>query len=174
MLYMVEMDFTQPARQTEWDAWYLQHLEALLCVPGFRTAQRFLCTAPHVAPYLAVYSVDSAAVFESDAYRARGGRDSTGEWKPTMVSWDRNLFSGIDRAPAVSDGESLLMTEDTPAVASCAGIAFSWLTPAGLDRTVAKRAIAVAQEPQAHRIVQAGGARVRAYRPLMAQRVASA
>jgi hypothetical protein len=171
MLYMVEMDFTQPARQTEWNAWYLHHLEVLLSVPGFRTAQRFLCTTPHTAPYLAVYSVDSAEVFESDAYRARGGRDSTGEWKSTMVNWDRNLFSGVDRAPGVSDGELLLMAEDARAVASCTQIGFSWLAPAGLDRSVAKRAIAVAQESQAHRVVQVSGGRVRAYSPLMAQRV---
>ena len=173
MLYMVEMDFTQPARQSAWNAWYLQHLQVLLSMPGFRTAQRFLCTTPHVAPYLAVYSVDSAEVFTTDAYRARGGRDSTGEWKSTMASWDRNLFSGIDRAPAVYDGELLLMTEDTDADASCGEIAFSWLTAAGLDRTVAKRAIAVAQEPQAQHLARASAGRIRAYRPLMAQRVAS-
>jgi hypothetical protein len=174
MLYMVEMDFTEPARQAAWDAWYLHHLHVLLSVPGFHTAQRFLCTLPHAAPYLAVYSVDSAQVFDSDAYRARGGRDSTGEWKSSMVSWDRNLFSGIDRAPAVSDGESLLMTEDARATASCTEIAFSWLGPAGLDCTVAQRAIAVAQASQAHRVAQTSGGRIRAYRPLMAQRAAGA
>lgn len=172
MLYMVEMDFVQRARQTEWDAWYRHHLQVLLSVPGFRTAQRFLCTAPHAAPYLAVYSVDCAEVFESGAYRMRGGRDSTGEWKSSMVNWDRNLFSGIDQAPAVSDAELLLMTEDAGAVASSTAIAFHWLTPAGLDRTVAKRAIAVAPGPQAERGVQASGGRLRAYRPLMAQRLA--
>src|SRR5262245_32694132 len=42
MLYMVELDFIQPARLRAWDAWYMHHLEVLLTVPGFHSAQRFL------------------------------------------------------------------------------------------------------------------------------------
>jgi hypothetical protein len=114
MLYVVEMDFIQPARQAQWDAWYMEHLDILLSVPGFHTAQRFLCSTPWPAPYLAVYTVDSPEVFESASYRARGGRDSTGEWKPLMVNWDRNVFAGIDRAPAVAQGQLLLLTEAEP------------------------------------------------------------
>ena len=169
MLYMVEMDFTQPARKAAWDAWYAQHLEVLLTVPGFHTAQRFLCAVPHPAPYLAVYSVDSAEAFESDAYRARGGRDSTGAWKPSMVNWDRNLFAGIDRAPAVSADELLLLAEDVSAVSAHPDAAFRWLDAVGLDRTLTKRALAVVKA-QGHRLLPAADA-IRAYRPLMSQRL---
>ena len=169
MLYMVELDFVALARKSEWDAWYTRHLLVLLSVPGFHTAQRFVCTTPHAAPYLAVYTVDSPEVFESAPYRARGGRDSTGEWKSAMVNWDRNLFAGIDRAPAVSAGERLLLTESAHAVAAQTEVALTWLDAVGLDRTVARRAVAVAQESRAHRIVLAGEGSIRAYRPLMAQ-----
>ena len=168
MLYMVELDFTQPARHAEWDAWYMQHLQVLLSVPGFHTAQRFLCAVPHPAPYLAIYSVDSPHVFESDAYQARGGRDSTGAWKTSMVNWDRNLFAGVDRAPAVSDDELLLLTEDERAVAAHPDTAFSWLDVVGLDRTLTRRALAVVKERGRHAVPAAGP--IRAYRPLMRQR----
>jgi hypothetical protein len=166
MLYMVEMDFTQPARRLQWDAWYAQHLQVLLSVPGFHTAQRFLCAMPHPAPYLAIYSVDSADIFESDAYRSRGGRDSTGAWKATMVHWDRNLFAGLERAPAVSADELLLVTEDAGAAAAHADIAFSWLDAVGLDRTVQRRALAVVKKQ--HRAMPEP---IRAYAPLMPQRL---
>ena len=173
MLYMVELDFTEPSRLAEWNAWYLQHLQILLSVPGFRTAQRFLCTTPHPAPYLAVYTVDSADVFESAAYRARGGRDSTGDWKSSMVNWDRNVFDGVDRLPAVRVEELLLLTDD-PAVQAHGRIAFSTMIAVGLDRTVARRAIAIADASQGGRVAEASRGTVRAYRPLMAQRLAGA
>src|SRR5215510_4797291 len=163
MLYMVEMDFVQPARQAAWDAWYIHHLQVLLTVPGFRTAQRFICTTPHAAPYLAIYTVDSPAVFDSAAYRARGGRDSTGEWKPSMVNWDRNVFAGIDRAPIVSESDLLLLTEDAHAVQSHAEIAFSWLTAVGLDRTVSRRALAVTKAHRVQYLARSDAGPIRAY-----------
>lgn len=161
---MVEMDFTQPSRQIEWNAWYTEHLRVLLAVPGFHTAQRFVCALPHRAPYLAIYTVDSQEVFASDAYRARGGRDSTGEWKTLMVNWDRNLFAGIDRGPPVAEDELLLMTEDASAVALHPEIAFRWLDAVGLDRTLTRRAIGIIHRREAHRL---SAASMRAYRPLM-------
>jgi hypothetical protein len=145
MLYVVEMAFTRPDMQEAWDAWYTEHLDILLSVPGFHTAQRFLCLTPWPAPYLAIYTVDSPEVFESAPYRARGGRDSTGEWKPLMVNWDRNVFAGIDRAPEVAAGELLLLTEAEPGALTGAGVDFTWLTSAGLDRTVARRGLAVVE-----------------------------
>lgn len=165
MLYVVEMDFTQPARQAEWDAWYAQHMEVLLSVPGFQTAQRFVCTSAHRAPYLAVYTVTSPEVFESEAYRARGGRESTGEWKPTMTNWDRNLYAGVERAPAVGEQDLLLMTESDRAAASSA-VRFAWLRAIGLDRTIERRAIAVSPAAAGPRIVRESGGLIRAYRPL--------
>lgn len=173
MLYIVEMDFTQPERQAAWDAWYLEHMEILLAVPGIHSAQRLRCLTPWPAPYLAIYSVAGPEVFDSAAYRQRGGRDSTGIWQPTMVNWDRNLFAGIDRAPAVETGEVLLLTEAEPAAVAGTGIAFQWLTAAGLDRTIPRRGLAVTAEAAGRRIAQASGERIRAYRPLTPRRLAA-
>jgi len=171
MLYVVEMKFTQPARQAAWDEWYLEHLDILLTVPGFHTAQRFLCATAWPAPYLAIYSVEGPDVFESKAYRERGGRDSTGEWKPTMVNWDRNLYDGLKRVPAVVETEVLLLTEDYPAVVASTGVAFSWLAAVGLDRTIERRGLAVVDAARGRRIADQSAGRVRVYRPLMPQRV---
>ena len=173
MLYVVEMDFIAPARQAQWDAWYMEHLDILLSVPGFHTAQRFLCSTPWRAPYLAIYTVDSPEVFESASYRARGGRDSTGEWQPLMVNWDRNVFAGIDRAPAVAPGQLLLLTEAEPATLVRTGIDFSWLVPAGLDRTVTRRGLAIVEEMHGRHVAEASRGLIRAYRPMMVQRVCS-
>jgi hypothetical protein len=172
MLYVVELDFTQPTRKAEWDAWYLEHVDILLLVPGIHTAQRFVCLTPWSAPYLAIYSVESPEVFESAPYRARGGRDSTGEWKSMMVNWDRNVFSGIERAPAVADGQLLLLTEADRAAVARAEVDFSWLEVVGLDRTVASRGLAVVEEMRGRYLAGDGQGLVRAYRPTMPQRIA--
>ena len=102
MLYMVDVDFAQAALQAEWDAWYMQHIEVLLSVPGVRTAQRFECLTQCPSRYLTIYSVDSAGVFASDGYRKGGGRGSTGRWRPLMTNWHRNRFAATT-APAVPE-----------------------------------------------------------------------
>jgi hypothetical protein len=167
MLYVVEMDFSAPARQAEWDAWYLEHLHVLLSVPGFHSAQRFACLTPWRAPWLAIYTVDSPEVFESAPYRERGGRDSTGEWKPLMCNWDRNVFDGLERAPAVAPEQVLLLADaDTPSVREL-GVELRWLDAVGLDRTVVRRGLAVVDAALWHRLAPAATQSLRAYRPLM-------
>jgi len=79
VIYMVEMGFPHPEREAEWHAWYLAHIRVLLTVPGFRASQRFKAIGLTSSPYLALHEVASAALFDSPAYRARGGPDSTGE-----------------------------------------------------------------------------------------------
>ena len=174
MLYVVEMDFTEPSRQAEWDAWYLEHLHVLLSVPGIHTAQRFVCLTPCRAPWLAIYTVDSPEVFESAPYRTRGGRDSTGEWKPLMRNWDRNVFDGLERAPAVGAEQALLLADDEPASVRELGIDFCWLEAVGLDRTVMRRGLAVVDAALCRRPALAQTETVRAYRPLMPQLESSA
>ena len=169
MLYMVDLDFSQAARQAQWDAWYMEHVEALLSVPGVRTAQRFKCLTPCSSPYLAIYSVDSAEVFESEPYRQRGGRASTGEWRPFMTNWHRNLFDGLDTAPAVALDACLLVTEAKPEEIADCNHDFTWLRGTGLDRTILCRGIAVASSANATRITEKSQGRVRAYRPLTPQ-----
>jgi hypothetical protein len=79
VIYMVEMDMPHPEREAEWHAWYLAHIRVLLSVPGFQASQRFKATLPTPAPFLALHEVASAALFDSETYRSRGGPASVGE-----------------------------------------------------------------------------------------------
>src|SRR5688572_24810043 len=103
MLYMAEMDMPDVALLEAWNAWYAGHLQKLLSIPGFRSAQRFAATTPHDAPYLVIYEVDSADVLVSDAYRAKAGPVSAGPWRERMIHWRRNVFDGVDGAPRVPE-----------------------------------------------------------------------
>lgn len=147
MIYCVELAFADPAREAQWSAWYSQHLGVLLSVPGFSTAQRFEYVtsgaAPSRAPYLAAYSVASAAVFDSAEYRSRGGRASPGEWVPLMVNWDRNLFDGLIEMPAVKADQYLAVVDRAPHELARYAMNLKPLACAGLDRTVPGRGIAV-------------------------------
>ena len=88
MLYMVEMDFRNPAREADWHVWYLGHVAKLIRnVPGFRASQRFRAITPTPSPWLAMHDVASGAVFDSAEYRANGGPASTGEWQTEHANW---------------------------------------------------------------------------------------
>ena len=41
MIYTVELNFSDPARTGEWNAWYESYLKKLITLPGLSTAQRF-------------------------------------------------------------------------------------------------------------------------------------
>src|ERR1700681_3849905 len=109
---MVEMYFPHLEREAEWHAWYLAHIRVLLSVPGFRASQRFKAIGPTSSPYLALHEVASAALFDSPAYRARGGPASTGEWRQLQTNWHRNLLEGLDQTPAVAADGHLLLLRD--------------------------------------------------------------
>jgi hypothetical protein len=112
MLYMVEMDFRNPAREADWHIWYLQHIANLIrTVPGFRASQRFRAITPTSSPWLAMHDVVSAAVFQTAEYRASGGPAATGEWQAEHTNWYRNLFAGIDSTPDVASDAHLLVSE---------------------------------------------------------------
>ncbi len=143
MIYFVELAFSQPEREAEWNHWYSTHLDVLLSVPGFSTAQRFVSTMPCRAPYLAAYSVTDAAVFDSVPYRQRGGRGSPGAWAPLMINWDRNLFGGLAQMPAVGPEQYLAVMDDVPGLAPFLNLKPHDLHCVGLDRTVHRRRLAV-------------------------------
>lgn len=187
MIYMVEMDFPHPERAAEWHAWYLAHIRVLLSVPGFRASQRFQATLPTPAPYLALHEVASAALFDSAAYRSRGGPASVGEWSALQTNWHRNLLQRIEdapvrqaRAPLAPKGE-LDETPEVPADAHLlllrdardaalpdlpGGIAVSWLHGVGLDRTVAECGLAVVRDTAALSGLARSDPRVCLYRPI--------
>ena len=117
MLYMVEMDFRNPAREADWHVWYLGHV--------------------------AKHDVVSGAVFDSAEYRANGGPASTGEWQAEHTNWYRNLFAGIDNTPEVPPDAHLLMLEGGAKVPAPYATSVTRLESAGLDRTSKGRGIAI-------------------------------
>jgi hypothetical protein len=97
LLYAVRSRFIDPAREGEWNEWYAGHIDVLLGVPGFHSAQRFHSTeTPDDRPYLALYEVESADVFTSEPYTAIWGFH---DWRPLIDNWTRDLFKRGEGEP---------------------------------------------------------------------------
>jgi hypothetical protein len=169
MIYCVELAFSQPEREAQWNTWYSEHLDILLSVPGFSTAQRFLSTSPCRAPYLAAYSVTSGGVFESAPYKQRGGRGAPGAWAPLMINWDRNLFDGFAQMPEVQAEQFLAVVDMAPDDLAAFPLPLHRLTSAGLDRTVSSRGIAVLSAAEYSSLAARVNERIRFYRTLTPQ-----
>ena len=166
MIYMVEMGFPHPEREAEWHAWYLAHIRILLSVPGFRASQRFAAVTPTPSPYLALHEVASAALFDSPAYRSRGGPASVGEWRALQTNWHRNLLDGVDQTPEVPAEAHLLVLRDARDAALPEGIAVSWLRGVGLDRTIGECGLAVVRDPAPLIALAGRDPRIALYRPI--------
>jgi hypothetical protein len=166
MIYMVEMDFRNPAREADWHAWYLDHVTRLIRnVPGFRATQRFRAIGATASPWLALHDVASPAVFESAEYRANGGPASTGEWQKEHTNWHRNLYAGIDATPDVAPDAHLLLAEGVTSLPAPLTSALTWLHSVGLDRTAERRGIAVLP-PGRLTAAHFGHAGLRIYKPI--------
>jgi len=166
MIYMVEMDFPHPERLREWHEWYLAHIRVLLTVPGFRASQRFHAIVETPAPYLALHEVESAGLFDSAAYRSRGGPASTGEWRQLQTNWRRNLLEGLDETPDVPADRHVLLLDEARDVRLPTGIGVTWLRGVGLDATVKECGLAVLTDPAPLLDLARHDPRVRIYRPI--------
>jgi hypothetical protein len=140
MIFTSESGLTDPSRLPEWDEWYLGHLAAMAAVPGISSAQRFRALGEGVPPSLAMYTVASPAVFDSEAYRRTRGM---GPFVPVVDEslHRRNLFDGLDIAPEIAADSILLVADRGEAKAGPPGL--TWLRAVGLDRSTAYRGIAV-------------------------------
>ena len=104
MIYTVELNFSDPGREVEWNAWYETYLTQLVSLPGLTTAQRFRALTP-VTPawaYLAIYSVASLEVFASEAYRGIGGGGQASRRFREAIRRRRNVYAGIERSWATA------------------------------------------------------------------------
>ena len=109
MIYMVDHVYTDPATEPAWHEWYAGYLRKLISVPGIHTAQRFKAVGCTPSRYLAMYSIESEAVYTSEGYKNIGGGGSqSARFHPAYQLWTRNLFDGASRAPAVRDGQRVL------------------------------------------------------------------
>jgi RimJ/RimL family protein N-acetyltransferase len=159
MIFFSESGLIEPSRLPEWSEWYKGHLAAMTSVPGVLSAQRFLALDPGVPPSLAMYTVTSPAVFQSDIYLSVRGM---GPWVGLVdeTLHRRNLFDGLDAAPEIPIG-GVLAIADLPAPAEIPGL--TWLTAVGLDRTTPYRGSAVFADVAAAR--RAVGGKAALYRP---------
>ena len=164
MIFTSESGLTDASREAEWDTWYLGHLAAMAAVPGVSSAQRFRALDHGPPPSLAMYSVASPAVFDSEIYlRTRG----MGPFVPVVDRrlHRRNLFDGLDAAPDVPMGGILLVADRAEPGPALAGLV--WLRAVAIDRSVPYRGIAVFPSLMAARATGArlGGA-VALYAPV--------
>ena len=150
MIFMSQSGLAEAGRASEWDAWYVDHLRIMLTVPGIHSAQRFKTDSPGYPPSLAMYSIGGAEVFDDPYYRSVRG---LGEWLPLIDRryYRRNLFSGMEHAPAVAPGAFLLVADREAEDVALADLGLAWLTCSGIDRSTPLRGIAVVTAPPAQR-----------------------
>jgi hypothetical protein len=165
MIFMSQSGLSDPTREAEWDAWYVEHLRIMVTVPGIGSAQRFKTATAGHSPSLAMYSIASADVFADPYYqRVRG----MGVWLPLIDTryYRRNLFAGLDAAPDVRD-DRILLVVDRERPAAVPGLTLTWLEAVGLDRSTRYRGIAVLARAAAEALAGHG---VGVYRPVTARR----
>jgi hypothetical protein len=116
MLYTVELNFNDPEREIEWNAWYETYLAALLTLPGLDTAQRFRALTPGAQhwEYLALYTIASLDLYESKAYLNIGGGGNASASFRQAISRRRNVYTGIERMPPVTKTGRVLLCENAP------------------------------------------------------------
>src|SRR5262245_659052 len=144
-VYIVRCNFTDPAKEQAWNAWYSgPKIEQMLAKPYFRTCQRFRQVSGTGRSYLALWTVQSPAAFGTAEYTSDWGFS---EWAPRITDWSRDLFDGgaaSEHAFAVAPAGSLLVVSfdgigEADAQAARTLIASSapdmmWLPVVGLDR----------------------------------------
>ena len=145
MIFMSQSGLTDPVRETQWDAWYVEHLRLMRSVPGFGSAQRFKTTSAGCSPSLAMYTVASEDVFKDPYYLSVRGM---GEWASLIDRryYHRNLFEGLDVAPPVPADGILLVADRSEPDAALEGMA--WLRAAAIDRSTPYRGIRVIQRAE--------------------------
>ena len=155
MIFMSQSGLTDPSREADWDVWYRGHLRGMASVSGVDSAQRFKTRAPGYSPSLAMYSMESAAVFDDPYYQSIRG---LGEFLPFIDKrhYHRNLFAGLDLAPAVAPDQVLLVW-DAPAPRETPGLLFTWLEAVAVDKSTPYRGIAVIEAQHAAGIEDARG-----------------
>jgi hypothetical protein len=173
MLYTVEIDFTNPAEEPAWDAWYHGNLPLMVTVPGFQTAQRFEKVGGHGFRFLAAYTLIGPEVFSSAAYEAvGGGGTASSRWKE-WIDRKRNLYSGMDWVPPVSQEGRVMLTERSPRDLDAPDILFVPLKAVALHRSPEHRHITVTTAGIVERAGFASMDGVAVYKPLADQHVAA-
>jgi hypothetical protein len=166
MIFTSESGLLDIRRRGEWDAWYLGHLAAMAAVPGIASALRFRALSEGTPPSLAMYTVASPAVFDSEIYRRTRGMG------PFVALIDerlhrRNLFDGLDEAPAVEPDAILLVADRIVPGAPGGGV--TWLRAVAIDHSTPYRGIAVCPDLPAAQAFAKGMGGAALYAPMTAR-----
>ena len=155
MIFMSQGGLLDPSRNAEWDTWYLEHLRVMVSVNGVESAQRFKTSGPGYSPSLAMYSMESARVFDDPYYLSIRG---LGEFRNLVDTryYRRNLFAGLDLAPAVGP-EQILLVWDAPKPRAAAALDFAWLEAVAADKSTPYRGIAVIGAHEASKVPPGSG-----------------
>ena len=137
MIYSVECSFADPTSEMEWNGFYSLHkLPALISVHGFHTSQRFRACGAGCPTYLALHSIDGLDVLQGEEYRRKGGGNFA-RWQQHITDWHRNLYDGLDRAPAIEPGEYLVVSRVGPEPLTAMGATPQAMHAVALDRVPA-------------------------------------
>lgn len=137
MIYTVECSYSDSASEGEWNDFYSLHkLPALISVRGFHTSQRFRACGTGCPTYLALHSIDGLEVLQGDEYARKGGGNFA-RWQQHITDWHRNLYGGLDRAPAVEQGDCLLVSHVGPEPLVAMGTAPESMHAVALDHAPA-------------------------------------
>ena len=147
MIYMVEMAFTARGVRAKWDDWYFSHMQMLITIPGIRASQRFEAQHDCLQPFVALHDVTGPEVFTSDAYKAKAGPASTGEWGALNKNWGRNVYSGMEHTPDVGEDAFLMIAESGYEGIFPPSLELHSLRSVGLDRNPLRRVLAVTDQP---------------------------
>ena len=91
-VYVVRCNFTEPAKEQAWNAWYSgPKIAQMLAKPHFRSCQRFARTSGNGRNYLALWTLQSPDAFKTPQYTTDWGFF---EWAPHITDWSRDLFDG--------------------------------------------------------------------------------
>jgi hypothetical protein len=147
VIYMVECGFMDLGREAAWNDWYSGHLQDIMAVPEFRTAQRFIAVGSSVPKYRAMYTLESSAAFESSIYKGFKGGNFPAEWRPAITDFYRNLFDAGTAAPMVDNSSSLIIV-DEPVNDTVVGFSLAIWSVVGLDKSVATRGIGIVSKAE--------------------------
>jgi hypothetical protein len=97
VIYIVRCNFTDPAQEAAWNAWYSgPKIAQMLAQPYFLSCQRFRRVEGEGRDYLALWTLQSPDALATPEYKAQWGFS---EWTPLVTDWSRDLFDA-DRLPA--------------------------------------------------------------------------
>ena len=149
MIYTVECSFADPATEAEWNDFYsLEKLPALISVSGFHTSQRFRALSAGCPVYLAVHSIDGLEVLRGEEYRRKGGGNFA-RWQQQITDWRRNLYDGLERAPAIAADECLVVSATGPEPLIGMGLTAHRMDAVALEKSPGRRWLARLDRPEA-------------------------